>query len=840
MKDFLSLRICKELKTRDSKQKNVYYSNIEKAVEIAEIALAETKIVFSGYTEHGITHSYNVAKYMDDIIGNNISSISSLELYIIILCALLHDFGMIVSEAEKKEIIEGKKTILRYGSFNKVKEFIANGDELIALQYIVRKAHGERVSKNIDVVFKDNKSIFRDSNGNPIFNLLTLICESHQRGTDYLVEKFSSNYQLADQVDALYIAALLRIADLLDLNSNRAPDNLYKILRISEDPNKKEHWLKNMSIFSGEKIEKSDFSIKCCSCKNYQRKICLYGYTYEEFVNNYGSISIKDFDKIQCEILDYKNYIEKEVAMCNEVLFKHSDKYHQLYLSNSVKYLIHGNYRKPNFKIDMNYYTIVDLLLGRSIYGDSRIGLREIIQNSMDACKYKVASLDINELESYNPTIIIEYKKKGENLDYDTIEIYDTGIGMDKGIIENYFLNIGKSLYMSDEYKVSNNRFQNAGCYGIGFFSTFMLSESVEVYSKLLGTNDTWHVTIEKGNRYACIEKSNLNVNGTIISLNYNDFKKSFPTVEDVKFYIESNFLSDINDEKKVTIKIRKDGNTENVNLLSIKDILNNDKKKEKIELSKYLDGIDCQMTIRNEEKARWFKFCVENGKGCFKECSYTELKEYKEITYIKLFFDNSFLFVPPDLISDPFMYNGDRQRAFNIVTEKILREYDYTLQDFLDDNGFEYPDRDEIPPAYIGKFYIESRHDDVYFIRKNVSINDPEPNGGILLVGESYYDTVYVRNVRIPKYNIKITNMIYMANDIILPKISKMLINVFKEGINPILNRSDMEEKDKIAVSYAIGNAIISYYCENTYAPSTMKELLKELYKDYNKFIKS
>lgn len=110
MDDFTKLRIYDELK---NKRNCIFYiQNLNNVIDIVEKALAETKIVFSGYTDHGIHHSYNVAEYMDDIIGNNISMISSLELYIILLCALLHDLGMIVSEAERNDIISGRKKYL--------------------------------------------------------------------------------------------------------------------------------------------------------------------------------------------------------------------------------------------------------------------------------------------------------------------------------------------------------------------------------------------------------------------------------------------------------------------------------------------------------------------------------------------------------------------------------------------------------------------------------------------------------------------------------------------------------------------------------------------------------
>lgn len=837
--DFLKLRICEELRKRDEKTNTDYYSKITKLLDLASSALERIQIVFSGYTEHGIKHSFNVLKSMDSIIGPCITNITSLELYIVVLCALLHDFGMIVSEQEKREIIEGNKTIYRYGSFERVKEFIADGDESLALQYIIRKEHGERVGEKINEIFKEKGYLLSDSLENPLKELIITICKSHQKSTDYLQERFNKNYQFSETVNGLFIAALLRIGDILDISSSRAPGTFYKLLRITEDSDKRNHWLKNMSIISGEKIESSEFSKRCCSsCRHPIRQIYLYGLSYDEFVSNNGYISVSEYDHIQCEILDYITSIELEVKKCNNLLFVHSDNYHQLYLTNSVKYITHGNYRIPNYRIDMNYDSIVDLLLGKSLYGDSRIGLREILQNSMDACKYKVASLDANELESYNPTIIIEYIKNPVG-EYERIDVFDTGIGMDEMVIEKYFLNIGRSLYTSDDYKVSANRFLNAGFYGIGFFASFMLSDTVEVYTRLLGTSVTWHVRIDKNNRYASIEKSDRVVNGTIISLNYSTFANSFPTEDDVAYYIETNFLSDINTQKQITIKIKKDDEIREVLLTSMNEVLRLDTQKRTISLSKYLNGIDCQMSICNEKRARWFKLSMVNNRPVFKECSFQELANYTSITYLKLFFDNSYLFVPPEINNDPFMYNGDRQRSFNLLSERIINEYNYTLKDFLDDNRFDYPSLSEVPPAYIGKFDIYSSNGEVLFFRYNSFINNPEPDGGIILVGETLFDTLYIRNVRIPSCNIVVPHLLCMANNTIIPRITRLIINVLKEGINPVVNRSDIKTEDKKAISQAIGYAIHQYYFDNGYLSISMNSIIKKLYSEPNGFIK-
>ena len=834
----MDLPICMELKKRSCK-KSDYYDKLQKLHDISAPVLEKINSLFSGYTNHGMTHSYNVAQFMGEIIGNNLPHISDLELYITAACALLHDFGMIVSDTDIKRIKNGDKTLLRYGSFDAIKKIIANGDERIALQYLIRKGHGDRLPYVIEEYFSDTQILFMDYLENSLKDLIISLCQSHVKDNDFLVEKYNIKYQFSESVDAMYIASLLRIADLLDISSSRAPERIYNLLHINESNDSRDHWLKNMALFSGEKIEKSDFSEACCDCDNYLRHVCLYGYSYNEFVSKHGKISERQYDRVQCEIIEYKNTIEKEISACNQLLYHRSDNNHQLYLDNNVQYICHERYRKPNFRIDINYETIVHLLLGEAIYGDKKIGLREILQNGMDACKYKITSMSKNDLEAYAPTIIIDFKEMEGTSTIGQVEIYDTGIGMDRYILENYFLNIGKSLYTSNEYKVSNRRFLNTGYYGIGFFSSFMLSEDVEVYTRLMGTNDTWHVVLNKNNRYACIEKSLREVNGTAIILSYNDFQKVFPTIDDVRYYIEANFLADINSEKKIVIKIRKGGISEEVPIPSIKDLLRYESLGQQTDISQYMTDINCQVTTADISTAKWYIFTVENNRVKFIECHPTALRQYKEITYIKLFFGNSYLFVPPQIDKDPFLYNGDRQRAFNLLTERIMSNIDYTLKDFLDDNGFEYPSLNEIPPAYIGKFYIYSKGDDTFFLQKDVWISNPEPDGGVVLVGETLNDIVYVRNVRIPKFHVQIPYKIYMMNNVIMPRITRLLINVIKEGVNPILSRNDLNENDKRAISYAIGYAIASHFCRHVHFPATMKYLIDEIYNENSEFTK-
>ena len=74
-----------------------------------------------------------------------------------------------------------------------------------------------------------------------------------------------------------------------------------------------------------------------------------------------------------------------------------------------------------DLKLQLDYYAVMKLLMGESIYGNKKFGLRELIQNSVDACKVMMEEADKLEKYQYNPyipkvQIIIDYNKQKSKL----------------------------------------------------------------------------------------------------------------------------------------------------------------------------------------------------------------------------------------------------------------------------------------------------------------------------------------------------------------------------------------------------------------------------------------
>ncbi len=86
--------------------------------------------------------------------------------------------------------------------------------------------------------------------------------------------------------------------------------------------------------------------------------------------------------------------------------------------------------------------------MGTKLYGDPEVALRELIQNSIDACLLRKAQ-ELSWENSYKPEIKIRYYTEHNE---DVLEIIDNGTGMDQQIIDSYYSKVGSSFYKSAEF----------------------------------------------------------------------------------------------------------------------------------------------------------------------------------------------------------------------------------------------------------------------------------------------------------------------------------------------------------------------------------------------------
>lgn len=189
--------------------------------------------------------------------------------------------------------------------------------------------------------------------------------------------------------------------------------------------------------------------------------------------------------------------------------------------------------RKKQFKAESK--KLLDMMIN-SIYTHKEIFLRELISNASDAIDklyFKSLTDDSVSLSRGDFKIKLSLDKEAR-----TITIADNGIGMTESELENNLGTIAKSD--SFNFKKDNEDSENAddisviGQFGVGFYSSFMVADRIEVVSKAFGESES-HRWISTGVDGYTIEPCEKDEAGTIITL----YIKEDTENEDYTQYLE-------------------------------------------------------------------------------------------------------------------------------------------------------------------------------------------------------------------------------------------------------------------------------------------------------------
>ena len=159
-------------------------------------------------------------------------------------------------------------------------------------------------------------------------------------------------------------------------------------------------------------------------------------------------------------------------------------------------------------------------LVANSLYSEREIFLRELISNSADACeKLRYQSLSkkniLGDDKELRINVRVSKKKK-------YIEIEDNGIGMsNQELIDNLgtIARSGTSKFMEAMKDKKDSNVSAIGQFGVGFYSSYMVSDTVEVTSKSAEDKKSY-LWKSNGKENYTIEEIENKKRGTIIKLN--------------------------------------------------------------------------------------------------------------------------------------------------------------------------------------------------------------------------------------------------------------------------------------------------------------------------------
>jgi molecular chaperone HtpG len=172
-------------------------------------------------------------------------------------------------------------------------------------------------------------------------------------------------------------------------------------------------------------------------------------------------------------------------------------------------------------------------IIKKFLYSDHEIFLRELVSNAVDASQ-KLKTLHgkgeaKGELGELRVDVVLDAKEK-------TISIIDNGIGMSSEEVDKY---INQVAFSGAEEFV--NKYKDAsiiGHFGLGFYSSFMVSEKVDIYSKSHKDTPGVFWSCDGSTEYELYEVDYSN-RGTKIVLHINDESTEFLDANRVKGILE-------------------------------------------------------------------------------------------------------------------------------------------------------------------------------------------------------------------------------------------------------------------------------------------------------------
>ncbi|MCX7029885.1 MAG: molecular chaperone HtpG [Spirochaetes bacterium] len=168
-------------------------------------------------------------------------------------------------------------------------------------------------------------------------------------------------------------------------------------------------------------------------------------------------------------------------------------------------------------------------LIIHSLYSHPEIFLRELVSNASDALdKLKHLTLTQEEYKGvpFTPRIDISFDTK----DRKTLTVSDTGIGMnDEELAANLgtIARSGTREFLSAMAADAKGGANLIGQFGVGFYSSFMVADRVEVVSRRLGEQKAWRWTSDGKGEFEISEAEREGC-GTTVTLHLNEAGKEY------------------------------------------------------------------------------------------------------------------------------------------------------------------------------------------------------------------------------------------------------------------------------------------------------------------------
>jgi molecular chaperone HtpG len=546
--------------------------------------LRESKLpFFPDYTDHGAGHVEGVLVTASSLIGDEAwAGVTAADATVLVLAALLHDCALHLTEEGFQALVSGSTHTKRVEGFGDApwpelwqeflfsakrfddraltdlfgrpvavrtppadKEEMTHNDRLLIGEF-VRRHHPRlaheiavrgfpgphdnpiRLSERLDAEFADLAGLVARSHGLPL------------RATfDYLKEFY--DLREYNGVHAVFLMAVLRVADYLQIKAERAPRQVLQVKEI-RSPVSRGEWRAHHSVKSvitrNDDPEAVVVRAAPPDVRTYLRLRSWLGGIQAELDSSWAVLGevygrVEELNRLGLVIRRVRSNLDDERAFSRRV-----------------------EYVPRRVEFDIARGEILKLLV-RPLYGDKpEVGIRELLQNSVDAVR------ELWDLQEQNPSLrdadlieqeadVVMWLDEPDETGRAAFTITDRGVGMTEEVITDYFLKVGASYRYSDAWAKQHERTEEekdaepdsdaaprsrvlrSGRFGIGALAAFLLGDEIEV--------STRHVSASKGIRFTT------RLDSEPIELRLNDSLKVGTTI---RIPITSEMYSQLSDQR--------------------------------------------------------------------------------------------------------------------------------------------------------------------------------------------------------------------------------------------------------------------------------------------------
>ncbi len=440
---------------------------------------------FDEYTTHSFVHVEEMLALAEWIIPEYTKeALTPAECFVITLSIYFHDLGLLITRDEFDNRKQSGFQIWVEDNLYKgpegedyrsrLKEMKPEARDKLLYQEFVRFHHGSRVKAWLEgsINTKSGASEAVVSDIQKLVGPLSItlrrdiakVCESHNLDDVENIEKYglSQPYgnSASEEADLQYAAVVLRTVDLLQISKSRAPSVLFRIVNPT-DPTSQTEWHKQNAVTRVRRKTMIDLDGKADET--------LPSDTVQVFAHFSHA---EGFFGLTAYLRYAESQLERSFQAIEKSRKQHGGRRGFPWRKIDDKKVEAEGFIPKTFGFELDQAKILTLLTGHTLYNDSTVVIRELIQNSIDAVRLQWKD---NDVRSNGKVTIFWDNQKGE------LTVTDNGTGMTQDVVERHLLKVGSSRYQDPQFQKDYPDFNPISRFGIGVLTAFMVADSVEI-----------------------------------------------------------------------------------------------------------------------------------------------------------------------------------------------------------------------------------------------------------------------------------------------------------------------------------------------------------------------